>query len=693
MTLDLKAPGVYVEEDQTLSLSITSGSTSIPVFVFNPLKASASTAALIPEAGVLKKFDGWLDYLKFFNGIMNIDDPDNKISMTVATDFGKKTGDVAKTADDIFTQEDIKGIKYSHDPSADFSSYIKTLQARQSALGYYDIQHYFQNGGGACYGYFYSMAADVENVVAKSFTQLPALITGCPAISLIVLSGNAQVNKLAYTAINPLLSQSLAHTTPLFCLTGGGITSTDSYPKDTPAQTAAYYPFLKTPYQQRFIPEASKIQIEKYIHYYLDKPAVTTFSDTVPVPTHSPGSESEGSESGDTPQPMSELDWEIKMSNAEKALAELASSRNRVPGPDEPPFDEQAFALKMSDAEKALAELADQKPQLLDVASPPSVATPHDKRLSDAAKFQAELAVVGKIISDSAKTVEHQKDAVEAAETLKKLQKMAQELPQDEIEAPTQTDATKTGYEDPKKGSKEEGKGSADVAKSKVKTKPINDLAALKDVNPALAGTLLDLIQKQTSPVWLSPVAAIAGAYCLTDSQRGVWKAPANVVLSAVADLCDESGKSVAVTDAVNAELIKNGVNPVRYFPGKGYTVWGARTRVDENSTDWRYIPVRRLFNMAERDIKEAMATAVFEPNSPPTWEILRSAVDVYLHSLWQQGALFGNKPDEAYFVKIGLGTTMTTTDINQGRLIIKVGMAAVKPAEFIILEFSQKQL
>ncbi|MEG3132151.1 phage tail sheath C-terminal domain-containing protein [Rouxiella sp. T17] len=87
------------------------------------------------------------------------------------------------------------------------------------------------------------------------------------------------------------------------------------------------------------------------------------------------------------------------------------------------------------------------------------------------------------------------------------------------------------------------------------------------------------------------------------------------------------------------------------------------------------------------------MARAVFEPNTPATWEILRSAVDVYLHNLWKQGALFGDKPELAYFVKVGLGITMDKEDINAGKLIIKVGMAPVSPAEFIVLEFSQKQL
>ncbi|OCA54273.1 phage tail sheath family protein [Photorhabdus namnaonensis] len=184
-----------------------------------------------------------------------------------------------------------------------------------------------------------------------------------------------------------------------------------------------------------------------------------------------------------------------------------------------------------------------------------------------------------------------------------------------------------------------------------------------------------------TTPITLPPSAAVAGAYAATDASRGIWKAPANVALS-------NAKPSVAISDDDQSDMNKAGINAIREFTGKGTLIWGARTLQDDDN--WRYIPVRRLFNSAERDIKQAMRFAVFEPNSQPTWERVRSAIDNYLHQLWQQGALAGNNPQEAYFVQIGQGITMSDTDIKQGKMIVKVGMAAVRPAEFIILQFSQ---
>ncbi|WP_369790556.1 phage tail sheath family protein [Rouxiella sp. WC2420] len=183
---------------------------------------------------------------------------------------------------------------------------------------------------------------------------------------------------------------------------------------------------------------------------------------------------------------------------------------------------------------------------------------------------------------------------------------------------------------------------------------------------------------------YVSPSAAVAGVYCKTDSLRGVWKAPANVAI--VGGLTPEFN----ITDAQQGVLndAAGAVNVIRQFRNGDTLVWGARTL--SSDVNWRYVPVRRLFNAIEVDIKTAMQPAMFEPNVPITWEKIRSAIDVYLHSLWQQGGLFGSKPEEAYFVKIGLNSTMSEEDINQGKMVVKVGVAAVRPAEFIILEFSQ---
>ncbi|KAA1185431.1 phage tail sheath family protein [Photorhabdus heterorhabditis] len=190
------------------------------------------------------------------------------------------------------------------------------------------------------------------------------------------------------------------------------------------------------------------------------------------------------------------------------------------------------------------------------------------------------------------------------------------------------------------------------------------------------------------APVDIPPSAVMAGIYANVDNSRGVWQAPANVPIQGGLQ------PKYPVTDDLQGEYNKGkeksdkALNMIRTFPKGSTLVWGARTL--EGSDNWRYISVRRLFNSAERDIKNAMSFAVFEPNSQPTWEVVRRAIDNYLYSLWQQGGLVGNKADQAYFVQVGKGTTMTDDDIKQGKMIVKVGMAAVRPAEFIILQFSQ---
>ncbi|KAG0087610.1 hypothetical protein BGZ92_007191 [Podila epicladia] len=183
----------------------------------------------------------------------------------------------------------------------------------------------------------------------------------------------------------------------------------------------------------------------------------------------------------------------------------------------------------------------------------------------------------------------------------------------------------------------------------------------------------------------IPPSAAVAGAYCRVDIERGVWKAPANVELNGGVT------PAVKVSDEDQAAYMgddKPSINMIRQFRGTGTTIWGARTL--DTSGNWKYIPVRRLFNTAERDIKKAMSVAMFEPNSQPTWEKVRAAIDHYLYGIWKQGGLTGNTEKEAYFVQIGKGITMTQTDIDQGKMIVKIGMAAVRPAEFIILQFTQ---
>jgi len=181
----------------------------------------------------------------------------------------------------------------------------------------------------------------------------------------------------------------------------------------------------------------------------------------------------------------------------------------------------------------------------------------------------------------------------------------------------------------------------------------------------------------------ISPSAMAAAAIAQADSTLGVWKAPANLVIAGVDSL------KYPVSDDLQGRFNQGkALNMFRSYQDIGVVLWGARTL--EDSDNWRYIPVRRLFNMIESDIRRSLNKVAFETNNPPTWERIKSTLNHYLYSLWQQGALVGNSPQEAWFVEVGKGITMTEGDINQGRLIINLGLAAVRPAEFILLQFSQ---
>lgn len=188
----------------------------------------------------------------------------------------------------------------------------------------------------------------------------------------------------------------------------------------------------------------------------------------------------------------------------------------------------------------------------------------------------------------------------------------------------------------------------------------------------------------------LPPSCAVAGIYCQVDNSRGVWKAPANVSLTMVKEpmvrIDDEDQKDMNVTGTGKS------VNAIRLFSGKGILVWGARTLAG-NDNEWRYISVRRFYNMVEESVKKASEPFVFEPNDGNTWAKVKGMIENFLTLQWRAGALMGAKPEDAFFVHVGLGETMTALDIFEGRMIVEIGMAVVRPAEFIILRFSHKML
>jgi uncharacterized protein len=241
---------------------------------------------------------------------------------------------------------------------------------------------------------------------------------------------------------------------------------------------------------------------------------------------------------------------------------------------------------------------------------------------------------------------------------------------------------------------KASGDGSAVVTTKDIAETPVplpvtasETLASIKSGDTTLYNTAKSALAEQR--IVLPPSAAVAGIYARVDREQGVWKAPANVgvlaVLGPVSKITNDQ------QDQLNFDSTGGkSINAIRDFTGKGTLVWGGRTLAG-NDNEWRYVSVRRLFITIEESTKKASAFAVFETNDQSTWLKVKAMIESYLYGLWQEGALAGAKPEDAYYVHVGLGTTMTPDDVLNGRMIVAIGVAAVRPAEFIVLRFSHK--
>ncbi|MFN0123895.1 MAG: phage tail sheath family protein [Blastocatellia bacterium] len=179
----------------------------------------------------------------------------------------------------------------------------------------------------------------------------------------------------------------------------------------------------------------------------------------------------------------------------------------------------------------------------------------------------------------------------------------------------------------------------------------------------------------------LPPSGFVTGIYARSDIERGVHKAPANEVVRGLTKF--EANINKARQDVLNPE----GINALRFFEGRGNRVWGARTM--SSDPEWKYVNVRRLFIYIEHSIDKGTQWAVFEPNGPRLWANIRQTIEDFLLVLWRDGALLGDKPEQAYFVRCDR-TTMTQNDLDNGRLICLIGVAPVKPAEFVIFRIGQ---
>jgi uncharacterized protein len=194
----------------------------------------------------------------------------------------------------------------------------------------------------------------------------------------------------------------------------------------------------------------------------------------------------------------------------------------------------------------------------------------------------------------------------------------------------------------------------------------------------------IEVMDPSSQAVMVPPCGHIAGLWARTDTSRGVHKAPANEVVRRA------NGLGFQVTAGEQAELNRNGINCIRAFPGRGIRAWGARTL--SSDPEWRYINVRRLVNFISESIMEGTQWAVFEPNDPRLWMQLRISTGNFLTRVWRDGALFGSSPDQAFYVKCDAETNPPDL-VEAGQVTTEVGIAPVKPAEFIVFRISQFQV
>jgi phage tail sheath protein FI len=178
------------------------------------------------------------------------------------------------------------------------------------------------------------------------------------------------------------------------------------------------------------------------------------------------------------------------------------------------------------------------------------------------------------------------------------------------------------------------------------------------------------------------PSGFVAGIYARNDIQQGVHKSPANEVIR------QALGFETLVNRAQQEVLNPKGINCLRFFEGRGYRVWGARTLTSD--PEWKYLNVRRYFAFLERSIELGTQWAVFENNGPTLWRNVRTTISDFLFNEWSSDHLLGTRPDEAFFVRCDR-TTMTQNDLDNGRLVCLIGVAPLRPAEFVIFRIGQK--
>jgi uncharacterized protein len=694
MATTYKTPGVYVEEITKFPPSVAQVETAIPAFIGYTEKATNKIK------GDLKlkptRISSLLEYERFFGKAK----AETKIGVTI-NDVSTDNGDV-------------RTIVVEQPSSTD----------KQPFLMYYSMQLFFANGGGPCYivsvGRYGDDLDDADTKVAaiNNISELEKGLLELEKIdepTLILYPDATRVSSISttdfYTLYNNALNQCKKlqdRFTIIDTLNYDGSSPTDtniddlrntiSSEKDTIKYGAAYYPHLETILDYAF--DADEIILKHYSYktdaYQLIKEGlakiehvtsgvVPTIAKLVNVPV-----------AGSIDGGVSDVLLQMYAASGFNLIGTFTTDADR----------KSAFLSAVATLLESLKTLTDFKEALNDEAQA-AISTISEESPTIASAIAAQLVLFnadfegdGKI-DDVYKNLVDLNKKMQVADTDTKvlnllnvnsvnfddeLQKLVTYTPLNLQAGVTgvvnnfstiATNLTNVTTEIKKVEGKDKNNGELNGRK----------LSSIEAVDNATYNKILTEISNL--PITLPPSSAIAGVYARVDNDRGVWKAPANVSLNYVIK------PTVKITntqqDGLNIDTVAGkSINAIRSFTGKGNLVWGARTLAG-NDNEWRYVPVRRFFNMAEESIKKATEQFVFEPNDANTWIRVRAMIENFLILQWRAGALTGAKPEQAFYVRVGLGQTMSAEDILNGYMIIEIGMAVVRPAEFIVLQFSHK--
>lgn len=695
MATTYKTPGVYVEEIVKFPPSVAQVETAIPCFIGYTEKATNKIN------GDLKlkptRITSLLEYERFFGFAK----PETTISVTI-NDVSTENGDTRSIVVDQPT-------------------------AKQPFLMYYSLQLFFANGGGPCYIISvgrYGNDLDEEDIPVTTITNSSKLTDGLAELekvdepTLILFPDATRVDAITPTDFYGLYNSALMQCQNLqdrFTLidTLGYDESSPTDPnidalrgeisaeKDTIKYGAAYYPHLETILDYAF--DSSKIILKHYSYtakaydkiaeslVAIESPTLgidATVAKLVDVTT-TPGdisgqisdlflqmysNDATGFDLGGTfvSNPAKKTAFLGKLNILLTSLESLSLLRNSL----------------NDEANAAISTISDEDMVIANNIT--SALTTFNSNFTAANKIDSvykNLKTLKKKIQDENATAKLLKivstDTVSFDKELKKLVEYAP------LNSQTAITVSTNNFSNIKADLLALLNAIKSVSGKDVNNGALNGrkLSTLESIDNATYNKILTEIYNL--PITLPPSSAIAGVYARVDRDRGVWKAPANVSLNYVIKPTVKITNTIQ--DNLNVDTVAGkSINAIRTFTGKGTLVWGSRTLAG-NDSEWRYVPVRRFFNMAEESIKKATEQFVFEPNDANTWIRVRAMIENFLILQWRAGALAGAKPEQAFYVRIGLGQTMSAMDILDGKMIIEIGMAVVRPAEFIILRFSHK--